>query len=250
MIPPPPVPVAPARTGPGGLPAVTFRWWEAILAFILGNLLLGGLAYAAIAGTSDGGGRVVLGAIALDLVFLGSLVLWLSKAHPGSWTAIGIRATWRALATGAGAGVLLYGVVAFAVGSAVIWILERLSSAPVEAPAQVPDDLSAAGSVGAIVLAVILAPMTEEVFFRGILYRSVRDRAGVVVGVAVSSLLFGAVHLVPADGASVWVLPLVMTVTGAALALLYERSANLVVPVAAHVAFNAIGITLILTGWG
>jgi hypothetical protein len=250
MIPPPPVPVAPARTGPGGLPAVTFRWWEAILAFILGNLLLGGLAYAAIAGTSDGGGRVVLGAIALDLVFLGSLILWLSKAHRGSWAAIGIRATWRTLVIGAGAGVLLYGVVASAVGSAVIWILERLSSAPVETPAQVPDDLTTAGSVGAIVLAVVLAPVTEEVFFRGILYRSVRDRAGVAVGVAVSSLLFGAVHLVSADGASVWVLPLVMTVTGVALALLYERSANLVVPVAAHVAFNAIGITLILTGWG
>ena len=34
-----------------------------------------------------------------------------------------------------------------------------------------------------------------------------------------------------------------MVFTGVALALIYERSANLVVPVAAHMAFNAIGVT-------
>ena len=46
------------------------------------------------------------------------------------------------------------------------------------------------------------------------------------------------------------VLPLVMVLTGAVLAVLYERSGNLVVPIAAHMAFNAIGVTLILSGWG
>lgn len=239
-----------AASGPGGLPAVTFRWWEAILAFVIGNLLLGGLVYASVAGTDADGTRAVVGAIALDLVFLGALVLWLARVHPGSFRAIGVRVTGRAVSVGAGVGAVLYVVIAFAVGGALLWFLERLTGSPVEVPAQVPDDLDALGAALAVVLAVVLAPIVEELYFRGILYRSVRDRAGVAAGTIVSAVVFGSVHLVAADGASAWVLPLVMTVTGAALALVYERAANLVVPVAAHMAFNAIGVTLILTGIG
>lgn len=70
------------------------------------------------------------------------------------------------------------------------------------------------------------------------------------MGTLVSSLLFGLVHFIPAGGAGALVLPLVMTVTGVLLAVIYERAGNLVVPIAAHMAFNAIGVTLILSGLG
>jgi len=115
---------------------------------------------------------------------------------------------------------------------------------------QLPDDLHGGVAVLAVLVVVVLAPIAEELYFRGILFRSVRDVRGPGVGIAVSAALFGLVHYAPAEGAGELVLPLVMVLTGAVLAVLYERSGNLVVPIAAHMAFNAIGVTLILSGWG
>ena len=73
--------------------------------------------------------------------------------------------------------------------------------------------------------AVIVAPVTEEFVFRGLLYRSIRDRRGVA---------FGRDHL--GDRCSGWctsspggtwqdvlALQLTMVVTGVGLALIYER---------------------------
>ncbi len=238
-------------SGPRGLPSVTFRWWEAILAYLLGNVFIGGLAYGLVLGRGDASGaRTVLAAVVLDLVFLGSLVVWLRRVHPGSMGAIGVRVAWRPVVAGLGLGAVLYGVAAYAVAGGLTWLLEQLSSAPVEVPSQLPADRGTEGDILAVILAVLLAPIAEELFFRGILYRSVRDPYGVLAGTAVSSVLFGVVHYTPADGASVVVLPLVMVITGIALAQIYERAGNLVVPVAAHMAFNAIGVALILSGLG
>ena len=43
-------------------------------------------------------------------------------------------------------------------------------------------------------LAVVVAPITEELFFRGLLFRALRDRHGFWLGAAVSAVLFGFVH--------------------------------------------------------
>ncbi len=80
-------------------------------------------------------------------------------------------------------------------------------------------------------LAVGLAPIVEEALFRGILFPLLRDlgwRAAALVG---TSLLFGAIH-----GNAAAFLPL--TLFGAALAWLYERSGNLLAPMVAHAVFN------------
>jgi len=247
---PPELPPAPPA-GPRGLPPLGVAVWEAVVVYLVGNILLGGIAYAAIRGTGDdpGAARVIGGLAALDVVFLAAMVVWLARQHPGAPRALGIRVTGRAVAAGLGLGAALYAVVAFGLGEAVIWVLERFSDATVEVPAQLPDEIGGRVAVLAVVVVVVLAPVTEELYFRGILFRSVRDRRGPWLGILVSSLLFGLVHYTPTDGPGVIVLPLVMVFTGAALALMYERSANLVVPVAAHMTFNAIGVTLILAGW-
>jgi len=96
-------------------------------------------------------------------------------------------------------------------------------------------------------LALVLAPITEELFYRGIFYRSLRDRHGVLVGAVVSAVLFGASHVVDAPWRDVVFLQTLMVFTGAGLALIYERRANLVADIAAHVAFNVIGIVIIFS---
>jgi len=45
-----------------------------------------------------------------------------------------------------------------------------------------------------LLLMVLLAPMVEELFFRGLLYRVLREQWGIVVSVAVSAVFFSLVH--------------------------------------------------------
>ena len=86
-----------------------------------------------------------------------------------------------------------------------------------------------------------------RITFRGEVYRSLRDRHGVVVGAVVSGLLFGASHVVDAPWRDVVFLQTLMVFTGVGLALIYERRANLVADIAAHAAFNVIGIVIIFS---
>lgn len=89
----------------------------------------------------------------------------------------------------------------------------------------------------ALVAAVLLAPVAEELLFRGLLHRALRRRRGPVAATVLSSALFAVVHL---DVAVTQPLALVgLALVGAVLALAYERSGGLLVPVAAHAAYNA-----------
>ena len=51
--------------------------------------------------------------------------------------------------------------------------------------------------VWAICSLVVLAPIFEELIFRGVILGSLRQRFGVLASIVLSSLLFGVVHIVP-----------------------------------------------------
>jgi len=80
---------------------------------------------------------------------------------------------------------------------------------------------------------IIWAPIIEETVFRGMLYRSLRDRWRWPVAVVVCAVVFAAVH----QPASRW--PYVF-VAGVVYALLREWRGSLLAPVAAHATFNLI----------
>jgi membrane protease YdiL (CAAX protease family) len=54
------------------------------------------------------------------------------------------------------------------------------------------------------------------------------------------------VHFVPAPWQDTVLLQAVMVCTGMALASIYEWRGNLLTPIVTHMAFNAVGVTLIL----
>jgi len=87
--------------------------------------------------------------------------------------------------------------------------------------------------------AIILAPLVEEILFRGIAYKALRDRGYPRVALAVSSILFGLIHV-----NLLTFIPL--TAFAVVLALLYERTGTLLAPIAAHSLFNAINFSLFL----
>lgn len=87
-------------------------------------------------------------------------------------------------------------------------------------------------------MAIVVAPITEEIFFRGYLYGYVRRRLGVGLALGLTGLIFSMLH-----GYVLAFLPLF--VLGIWFAMLYERSKNIVVPITAHFWHNALTVLYI-----
>jgi len=84
----------------------------------------------------------------------------------------------------------------------------------------------------------LLSGIAEEAFFRGAL----QPRVGFVW----ASLIFGAVHFIPRPEFRLWTA--FAMAAGFLLGFLFEASGNLVAPVVAHVAVNAVNLTLLVRG--
>lgn len=235
---------------------VTWSWLEAVGLFFVGNVLIGqvlvvGLLFV-VAGVQQGqqleGSMQLLATIAVDVVFAAVMVTWLGRRHSGWLQRLGLPApgSWTGtIAWGAGMGVLLYPAIAIVVGIPLTVLFEAVSGKTVQTPEQLPAHLSAAGKALAVVLAVAVAPPTEELFFRGLLFRSIRDRHGFWPGALISSFIFGVAHYVPAPWPDAVLLQCVMIFTGLALAWIYERRGTIVANTAAHMVFNIVGLVLI-----
>jgi membrane protease YdiL (CAAX protease family) len=87
------------------------------------------------------------------------------------------------------------------------------------------------------VVAIGLAPVAEEMLFRGILYPWLKNTGHPRFALWGTSLAFAAIHL-----NLVSFLPLL--VLALALAWLYEKTGNLLAPITAHAVFNATEFTL------
>ncbi len=93
-------------------------------------------------------------------------------------------------------------------------------------------------------IAVVLAPIVEEVVFRGILFRALGDRIGVWLAAIVSSAIFAVIHIEVVLSQPVALGGLFAV--GMVLALAYQWTGNLLVPVVGHAVFNAASIGLAL----
>lgn len=87
------------------------------------------------------------------------------------------------------------------------WGLESVYVRLVPVPAETLDPLgplmgTPLGALTVAILAIGIAPVVEEIFFRGFIQRSFELRFGPLWGIGIASALFAAVHLLP------WVFPL------------------------------------------
>ncbi|HWL52620.1 MAG TPA: type II CAAX endopeptidase family protein [Chthoniobacteraceae bacterium] len=85
---------------------------------------------------------------------------------------------------------------------------------------------------------VIVAPICEEFLFRGYIYGTLRRFLGPGLAIGLSSLLFAAIHV------NLLALP-ILFLLAICLALAYEATGSIVVPIVMHLGFNS--ITLIST---
>jgi uncharacterized protein len=103
--------------------------------------------------------------------------------------------------------------------------------------------------ISLLVLAVVAAPIAEEIVFRGVVLRGLLSRNGSVVAVGLQGGLFGLAHFDPVRGAGNIGLILVLSSVGCVLggaAYLFRRLAPTMI---AHAILNSVALALALSGW-
>lgn len=94
---------------------------------------------------------------------------------------------------------------------------------------------------GMLLVACGLAPLSEELMFRAGLYRFCRQRLGRATALLINGVCFGALH-------GNWAGFLPLALLGVALALAYEATGDIRVPVIAHALFNLNTVVIVLSG--
>ncbi len=98
------------------------------------------------------------------------------------------------------------------------------------------------------VMTCVVAPIAEEFFFRGFMYRVLAERTNVALGAVVTGAVFGLVHLPSGDLVGV----LVLGLFGVALCFVLWKTASLIPCIMLHAFHNSIsfGFTKELPWWG
>jgi membrane protease YdiL (CAAX protease family) len=183
-----------------------------------------------------------------------ALLLWLGLQSKESSLRLGLRGRANALSARVGLWGIPVGLVLVSGVNAIgllLWL--RIGREAPSSGHQVFDQMKTEGNLDILfhaLTAVVLAPLCEEAFFRGLLQTGLQQAFGGAattarlrwVAVGVAGALFGVVHYgaVP--------LPLLggLFVFGWVLGFVYERTGCFWVPVAIHSSFNAISFCV---GW-
>ncbi|MDD2762501.1 MAG: CPBP family intramembrane metalloprotease [Opitutaceae bacterium] len=94
-----------------------------------------------------------------------------------------------------------------------------------------------------VVLALVVAPVSEELVFRAGIFRFLRSRIPRWVAYGVSAGVFALLH-------ANWVSFLPLCILGVIFAMAYERTGRIAVPMLAHALFNLNTLLLVLSGIG
>jgi uncharacterized protein len=128
----------------------------------------------------------------------------------------------RDLAAGAGLGALLFSAVVVELAAGGYYRIMAVHLTP---------------QLGAAALLLIAGAVTEELLFRGVIFRLIEEWAGTWSALAVSAILFGAVHA--ANPGATWVSSAAIALeAGVLLAAAFVVTRNLWLPIGLHFAWN------------
>ncbi|WP_338660885.1 type II CAAX endopeptidase family protein [Paraclostridium sordellii] len=89
-----------------------------------------------------------------------------------------------------------------------------------------------------LILAIVLIPIYEEIFFRRVIFGYLREKYNLIGAVIGQALVFGLAHGNIVQGVYTFIL-------GIALALIYVYSESLVGSIIVHIIFNLLGVLVI-----
>jgi len=103
--------------------------------------------------------------------------------------------------------------------------------------------------VSLLALAVIAAPIAEEIVFRGVVLRGLLSRHRVPVAVGLQAVLFGMAHFDPVRGMGNIGLIMVLSSVGAVLGAAAYLVRRLAPTMIAHAILNGVAMAIALSGW-
>lgn len=225
-----------------GLPDALFGWLGAwLFANIAGALVLAAGGYST---TQE------IKAAPLTWTFAASVFIWLAFVVVAVWVADHKGDGWvreyhvslKAVDVPLG---IVAGVVAqFVLVNAIAWPILKLSGKSADDLARPAQELAdkAHGAGGALLFLLVvgvIAPVAEELFFRGLVFRAFEKRWNQWWALGLSSAFFGLTHF-----QLLQFLPL--TVAGAVFGYLVVRTGRLGPAIVAHMAFNISTVVVLL----
>ncbi len=233
---------APA-TAPAGSSLPEAEWGAGRAFGGLGFLIVTAIGLALLVGAFDPeieslGAQVTLQALlAASLILTAFLFASPDLRSLAPRAALGLRRGWR---TGVWLAVATYlGYVACAI---VISLL--LAPEQEDITRELGGDSGTVGTVIAGFLIVIVAPLSEEIFFRGFLFRGLSRTMGGVVAALLASAIWGLFHY---TGPGTWGVVVQITVFGLWLSWLYQRTGSIYQTIAVHMVNNAIAFTILVS---
>lgn len=237
-----PVVGATPTQGPDPLPERA-RWGlgDAAAGFLAGLLL--SLLFVSVWVGVSGHEETTLGLFTAGIVgnwlgLGGSVVLASKRNGTGSLARdFGLRIEARDIAPGLAAGVLSQLVLI-----PLLYVPVHLLFPDIDVAEKAKEvtDLAKGGGIALIATCIVLgAPLIEELFFRGLLQRSVARRLGPTWAVAISAVTFGLAHFQPVQLVG-------LIAFGAVLSVLAQRSGRLGPSLVAHMAFNATTVVVLI----
>ncbi|HEX8121615.1 MAG TPA: CPBP family intramembrane glutamic endopeptidase [Solirubrobacteraceae bacterium] len=245
-------PESPLAPQPPASPSGADAWpaWVAPVGLVAGLIgaFVGGLivvivaqAFGVDATGDDTPPGVLLGATFVqDVAFVGAVIVFARMTGPVFAEHLGLRPTRLVRA--------VVGVLATYVGFLVLaglWWL--IVGTPDDEP--LLDDLGVDESTVLLVLGLVtvcvLAPLVEEVFFRGFFFRALRNAMTVPMAAICTGVVFGLMHLLSSPIEAI--VPL--AILGALFCLLYQATGSIYPCIAAHAINNSVAFG-VAEDWG
>lgn len=226
-------------TAEASVPRGAPRWPAsfALLGFVVAIVSASSLGVvAATAADALGGGASplarVLATLLQDLAFIGTALVLARTMDRVSLADFGLRRLPLRALLGSTllAAAVFYGVLALY--SALVRPEGRQDVLPTLGVQQ-----GTAWMIAGAVLVVVLAPIAEELLFRGFLYRCLRNRLGALTSTAIIATVFGSLHY---SGPETLALLPPLVLLGALFCVLYERTGSLYPAILLHAINNAI----------
>lgn len=182
----------------------------------------------------DSGGFIIVGTIVQDLVMIAAAYFVTADLGRPTARTFGLR-PFKSSAFGW----IFAALVAYLILTSIYTVL-------VDPPSeQLPSGLEDADqnlllAIATGMLLIVVAPLAEEVFFRGFMYQAFRNSFGVLPGALLSALIFGAIHFE-------FFKLVQLAILGVILALLFEKTRSLWSPIILHAVNNTLAYIYLLS---
>ncbi len=227
------------------LPAMRYRGGSVLIMLLLAGLVATAVEIpftADVMALTSGHGQmsqlgtlVLLTVLQVTLIVIAALFVFRPQALAGA--RLFPRASLaRSVLTGIGWGIPAW-IVASLLAAVVSQLLRLVNIEP--QPQVAEEVINLADPFIAVLATVVIAPIAEEIFFRGVALNAWVREYGVKRAIIGSALLFALIH-----GSLAALVPIF--VLGLVLAIIYLRNGNLASAIALHATFNGISVLLAL----